>query len=112
MGQAAKEKGIFVIKGDGVTIENIGFFGARVRDRNGAGIRLERGRLRVVGCIFEGNENGILTSNNASVELQVSIRRFSTMARVTGIATIYMREESPCWKSEVVTLALRARGTC
>ena len=47
-----KEKGIFVIKGDKVTIENLGFFGARVRDRNGAGIRLERGRLRVVSMHF------------------------------------------------------------
>ena len=75
-GQAAEGKGIFVIKGGNVTIENLGFFGARVRDRNGAGIRLERGRLRVVRCIFEGNENGILTSNNASVELQVSESTF------------------------------------
>ena len=50
--QAAEGKGIFVIKGDDVTIENLGFFGARVRDRNGAGIRLERGRLKVVRCAF------------------------------------------------------------
>ena len=75
-GQAAEEKGIFVIKGGNVTIENLGFFGARVRDRNGAGIRLERGRLRVVKCAFEGNENGILTSNNSSVELEVSESTF------------------------------------
>ena len=73
MVQAAEGKGIFVIKGGNVTIENLGFFGARVRDRNGAGIRLERGRLKVVvSASFEGNQNGILTSNNASVELQVS----------------------------------------
>ena len=69
---AAEGKGIFVIKGGDVTIENIGFFGARVRDRNGAGIRLERGRVKVVGCTFEGNQNGILTSNNQAIELYVS----------------------------------------
>jgi len=69
---AAEGKGIFVIKGGDVTIENIGFFGARVRDRNGAGIRLERGRLKVVGCTFEGNQNGILTSNTQAIELYVS----------------------------------------
>lgn len=68
---AAEGKGIFVIKGGDVTIENLGFFGARVADRNGAGVRLERGRLRVVGCTFEGNENGILTSNNPGIELHV-----------------------------------------
>ena len=75
-GQAAEGKGILVMKGGNVTIENLGFFGARVADRNGAGIRLERGRLRVVRCVFEGNENGILTSNNASVELQVFESKF------------------------------------
>ena len=68
---AAEGKGIFVVRGDNVTIENLGFFGARVADRNGAGIRLERGRLKVVGCVFEGNENGILTSNDAAIELHI-----------------------------------------
>jgi hypothetical protein len=68
---AAEGKGIFVVRGDNVTIENLGFFGARVADRNGAGVRLERGRLKVVGCVFEGNENGILTSNDPSIELSV-----------------------------------------
>ena len=68
---AAEGKGIFVLKGGDVTIENIGFFGARVRDRNGAGIRLERGKLKVVGCTFEGNQNGILVSNNPAIELHV-----------------------------------------
>jgi len=68
---AAEGKGIFVIKGGDVTIENIGFFGARVRDRNGAGIRLERGKVKVMGCAFEGNQNGILTSNNQAIELYV-----------------------------------------
>ena len=73
---AAEGKGIFVIKGNDVTIDNLGFFGARVRDRNGAGIRLDRGRLKVIRCVFEGNENGILTSNNPSVELLVSDSTF------------------------------------
>lgn len=68
---AAEGKGLFVIRGGNVTIENLGFFGARVEDRNGAGVRLERGRLNIVGCVFEDNENGILTSNDESVELRV-----------------------------------------
>ena len=63
-GQAAEGKGIFVIKGGNITLENLGFFNARVADRNGAGVRLDRGRLTVIKCVFEGNENGILTSND------------------------------------------------
>ena len=51
-------------------------FGARVRGRNGAGIRLEKGRLEVARCHFEDNENGILTSNDPNVELSVDRSSF------------------------------------
>ena len=68
---SAEGKGLFVVRGGNVTIENLGFFGARVADRNGAGVRLEGGRLRVIRCTFEDNENGILTSNDQSIELRV-----------------------------------------
>ncbi len=44
-GASAESKAIFVVRGDGVRIENLAFLGARVRDRNGAGIRLEKGSL-------------------------------------------------------------------
>jgi len=67
----AEGKGIFVVRGSNTTIENLAFSGARVSDLNGAGIRLERGRLTVVNCLFEDNENGILTSNDSSIELRV-----------------------------------------
>ena len=39
-------------------------------------VRLERGRLRWLDASFEGNENGILTSNDASIELHVSESTF------------------------------------
>jgi len=67
----AEGKGIFVVRGSNTTIENLAFSGARVSDLNGAGIRLERGKLTVVNCLFEDNENGILTSNDSSIELRV-----------------------------------------
>ena len=38
-GANAEGKGIWVIRGNNVTIENIEFSGAHVRDNNGAGIR-------------------------------------------------------------------------
>lgn len=71
MGLAAENKAIFVVRGDRVRIENLEFRGAKVRDRNGAGVRLENGKLTVVGCRFIENENGILTSNDARIELEV-----------------------------------------
>ena len=60
-GVSAEKKAIWVIRGGDITIENVEFTGARVPDKNGAGIRLEKGRLIVRNCRFLGNENGILT---------------------------------------------------
>ena len=71
-GVSAEGKALFVVRGVDVRIVNFGFAGARVRDRNGAGIRLERGaRLTVENCRFDDNENGILTANDAAGELHV-----------------------------------------
>jgi hypothetical protein len=70
-GADAEGKGIFVVRGDRIRIENLAFLGARVRDRNGAGIRLEKGRLELSNCHFEDNENGVLTGNNVDTELAI-----------------------------------------
>ncbi len=59
-GQYAWGKGIWVVVGNGIVIENIEFSGARVPDRNGAGIRLDSGNLTIRNCVFHHNENGIL----------------------------------------------------
>ncbi len=72
----AEGKGIFVVRGSNTTIENLAFSGARVPDLNGAGIRLEGGRLTIIKCLFEDNENGILTSNDSSIELRVADSTF------------------------------------
>jgi len=59
-GQYAAGKGIWVVAGDNIVIENIEFSGAKVPDRNGAGIRLDSGNLTVRNCVFHDNETGIL----------------------------------------------------
>lgn len=59
-GMNARGKGIWVVKGNSTTIENIEFSGATVPDQNGAGIRQEGSGLTVRGCYFHDNENGIL----------------------------------------------------
>jgi hypothetical protein len=60
-GASAQKKAIWVIRGGDVTVENIEFTGARVPDKNGAGIRFEKGRLTVRNCRFLDNEMGIIT---------------------------------------------------
>lgn len=59
-GKAAQGKAIWVIRGDNATVENIEFSGAKVSDKNGAGIRAEGKGLKVKHCFFHDNENGIL----------------------------------------------------
>ncbi len=62
-GRDAGGKAIWVVAGSDITVENIEFSGARVRDRNGAGIRPEGKNLTVRNCRFYDCENGILGGN-------------------------------------------------
>ena len=51
-GTAAEGKAIWVVKGNNTIVENIEFSGARVRDKNGAGIRQEGSGLTIRKCYF------------------------------------------------------------
>ena len=59
-GKYAMGKGIWVLTGNNITVENIEFSGAKVPDHNGAGIRLDGSGLTCRNCYFHHNENGIL----------------------------------------------------
>jgi hypothetical protein len=76
-GITAEGKAIWVIRSGTFTIENIEFIGAHVPDRNGAGIRFEGGSMHINNCLFFGNENGLLTSDNSASELEISDSEFS-----------------------------------
>jgi len=76
-GRSAEGKAIWVIRNGDFTVENITFAGGRVADRNGAGIRLEGGRLVVRQCLFHDNESGILTNAGEDIELDVENSEFS-----------------------------------
>lgn len=70
-GASAESKGIWVVRGGKVTVEGFDFVGAMVSDRNGAGIRFEKGNLKVENCRFLENENGILTGSDADSALEI-----------------------------------------
>ena len=76
-GRNAEGKGIWVIKGDNTTIENIEFSGASVQDRNGAGIRQEGSGLFVRNCYFHDNENGILAGANPTSKIVIENTEFA-----------------------------------
>ena len=75
-GKAAQGKATWVIKGRNTTIQNIAFTGSRVRDMNGAGIRLEGPGLIVRDCEFFDNQMGILTGRNADSDILIERSRF------------------------------------
>lgn len=84
-GAHAQGKGIFVVAGDGVEIEGFDFIGASAPDGNGAGIRFERGSLRVRDCLFSHCEMGLLSNNDAAARLTVEDCEFAhAPARAQG----------------------------
>ncbi len=70
-------KGTWIIKGNNTLLENIEFSGAKVPDRNGAGIRLEGKNLTLRNCYFHDNENGILTGANEDSDIVIEQSEFA-----------------------------------
>lgn len=75
-GKSAQEKAIWVIQGDGATVERMEFSGCRVADHNGAGLRVEGAGLVVRHCHFHDNENGILTGANSKSDIVIESSEF------------------------------------
>ena len=83
-GQSAESKGIWVLRGGDIRIENVALRGARVPHFNGSGIRHERGRVQVVNVRFDDNEMGILTANRPELELRIEGCEFAGPMEVKG----------------------------
>ena len=83
-GAAAEGKGIWVVRASKMRVEGFDFEQASVPDRNGAGIRFERGSLRVRGCRFLHNEMGLLTNNDPATVLEVENSEFANNQRPDG----------------------------
>jgi hypothetical protein len=73
-GKSAQGKAIWVVRGRNITIDSVEFHQAKVKDRNGAGIRAEHtGRMLIRNSGFYDNENGILGGRgDAEVEIHGS----------------------------------------
>ena len=75
-GAAAEGKAIWVFRRGEISVEGIEFSGARVASMNGAGIRVEGGKVVLRDCRFVQNENGILVGNNNAIELDIERCQF------------------------------------
>lgn len=83
-GVSAEGKAIWVLRGGAISVEGFDFIGAKVNDRNGAGIRLEKGNLFVRDCRFLDNENGILTGGNPDSTLEIINSEFGNNGHGDG----------------------------
>jgi hypothetical protein len=72
-GSQADGRGVWVVAGGKVTIEDIDFRGARAPAHDGAGIRLEKGQLLLRRCGFTDNENGVVAvDGDATLDIENS----------------------------------------
>ena len=76
-GKDAQGKGLWVIRGDDMVVENVELSGARVPDRNGAAIRLEGRNFVLRNSYLHDNENGMLTGANATSEITIDHCEFA-----------------------------------
>jgi hypothetical protein len=83
-GKVMPQRAMWTVRGGEVTIENIEFRGARSLQAEGAGVRLEGGRLSVRECSFFDNEQGLLAANDAQAELAVENSVFGSAPKVVG----------------------------
>lgn len=85
-GRLAEDKGIWVIKGRNVTIENAEFSGARGPHRNGSGIRGEGVGLTLRDCYFHDNDTGVLAGGGPQSDILVEHSEFAANGRIDGHA--------------------------
>ena len=87
-GKAAEGKGTWVIHGNTTTVENLEFVGAKVGDKNGAGIRQEGRGLTVRHCVFRDNQNGILAGNSPESVIDIEESEFAHNGAGDGNAVL------------------------
>ena len=75
-------KAIWIIRGGNTAIENVEFSGAKVEDKNGAGIRHERGHLHLRNTFFHHNEFSVLTGSEPGSTLAIESSRIWHQKRV------------------------------
>ena len=74
-------KAAFVLRGRSAHVEGIVFQNMSVPDRNGAGIRIEKGDLTVRESLFRNSQSGILSANDAEGSIRVERSTFSGLGR-------------------------------
>ncbi|MEZ5742343.1 MAG: right-handed parallel beta-helix repeat-containing protein [Sphingomonadaceae bacterium] len=83
-GVTCQGKAALVLKGRSARIEGLVFANMRVPDKNGAGIRLEKGNLSVSQAWFRDSEQGILTAADPSATITIDKSTFTRLGTCAG----------------------------
>jgi hypothetical protein len=83
-GKNAMGKGIWVVAGSNIVIENVEMFGAKVPDQNGAALRLEGTNFTLRTSFLHDNENGILSNANTASNIVIENSEFGHNGFGTG----------------------------
>lgn len=83
-GVACEDKAALVLRGRAARIEGLVFANIRVPDKNGAGIRLEKGDLTVSQAWFRDSEQGILTANGERGTIAIDKSTFTRLGTCEG----------------------------
>ena len=80
-GGICEGKAALVLRGQSANIDGLVFQNMGVADGNGAGIRLEKGDLRVTNAMFRNSEQGILTAPDPTSQVTIDRSTFSGLGR-------------------------------
>jgi hypothetical protein len=80
-GGICEGKAALVLRGREARVDGLVFQNLRVPDGNGAGIRMEEGRLLVRESLFRDSESGILSAQDPGGEIRVEQSTFSGLGR-------------------------------
>ncbi len=83
-GVTCQDKAALVLAGRSARIEGMVFSGIRVPDRNGAGIRLEKGDLTISQSWFRDSEQGILGNNGLNNSIVIDKTTFTRLGTCEG----------------------------
>jgi hypothetical protein len=83
-GKNAADKGIWVVNGNNLTVDNVEMYGAKVMDGNGAAFRLQGTNFTLRNAFIHDNENGILANANTNSNVLIEYSEFGHNGRGDG----------------------------
>jgi len=76
-GKNAADKGIWVVNGNNLVVDNVEMYGAKVMDANGAAFRLQGTHFTLRNSFLHDNQNGILSNANTNSDILIEYSEFA-----------------------------------